>query len=60
MSNLEYCDAIPPILMETNFRTKLGYVNDTNLEGKIATVDEDVQIIIDFFPTTGLVLIASK
>ena len=60
LSSLEYFDAIQPTLLETNAWTKLGYVDDTNLEGKIATVSKDVQIIIDSFPTTGLVLNARK
>ena len=60
LSSLEYCDAVQPTLLETNSRSKLGYVDDTNLEGKIVTDVEDVQIIIDSFSTTGLVLNASK
>ena len=60
LSSLEYCDVVQPSLLETNSRTKLGYVDDTNLEGKITTVAKDVQIIIDFFLTTGLVLNFSK
>ena len=38
----------------------MGYVDDNNLEGKIATVAKDAQIIIDSYSTTGLVLNASK
>ena len=60
LSSLEYYDAVQPTLLETNLWTKLGYVDDINFEGKIATVAEDVQIIIDSFRTTGLVLNTSK
>ena len=60
LSSLDYCDAVQPTLLETNSWTKLGCMDDNNLEGKIATVAEDVQFIIDFFPTIGLVLNASK
>ena len=60
MTILEYCDAVQPTLLETNSQIKLGYVDDTNLKGKIATVAEDIQIIIDSFTTTGMVLNASK
>ena len=59
-SSLEYCDAVQPTLLETNSRTNLGYVVDINLEGKIATVAQDVQIIIYSFPTSCLVINDSK
>ena len=60
LSNVEYCNAVQPTLVETTSRTKLGYVNDTNLEGRISAVANDVQHIIDSFPTTGLILNAHK
>ena len=60
LSNVEYCDVVQPTLMETTSRTKLGYVDDTNLEGRISAVANDVQHIIDSFPTTGLILNAHK
>ena len=56
VSNVEYCDAVQPTLVKTISRTKLGYVDDTNLERRISEVANDVQHIIDSFPTTGLIL----
>ena len=47
LSSLEYCDTAQPTLLATTSRTKLRFVDDTNLEGKISQVANDVQHIID-------------
>lgn len=46
LGSLEYCIAAQPMFMAATSRTKLGFVDDTNL-GKISQVDNDVQHIID-------------
>ena len=43
LSGLEFCDAVHPTLEESSSRTKLGYVNDFNLEGTISDAARDVQ-----------------
>ena len=54
LSSLEYCDAAQPTLLATTPRTKLGFVDDTNLEGKISQVANDGQQIINSHQHTGL------
>ena len=39
----EYCDAAQPTLLATRSRTKIGFVDDINLEDKISQVANDVQ-----------------
>ena len=56
LSGLEFCEAVHPTLSEGSARTKLGYVNDFNLKGKISKVAQDVQRIVDTQAKTGLVL----
>ena len=53
-SSLEYCDAAQPILLATSSSTMSGFVDDTNLEGRISQVSNDVQLIIDSHQHTGL------
>ena len=60
LSRLEYCEAAQPTLVATSSRTKLGFVDDTNLEGRISQVANDVQLIIDSHQHTGLRLNAHK
>ena len=54
LSSIEYCNAAQPTLLATTSTTKLGFVDDTNLEGKISQVANDVQHIIDSHQHTGL------
>ena len=56
MSGLEFCEAVHPALSEGSARTKLGYVDDFNVEGQISKVAQDVQRIVDTQANTGLVL----
>ena len=49
-----------PTLSEGSARTKLGYVDDFNLEGKISNVAQDIQRIVDTQAKTGLVLNLQK
>ena len=60
LSRLEHFDDAQPTLLSTSSRTKLGFVDDTNLEGKISQVANDVQLIIDSHQYTGLRLNAHK
>ena len=60
LSGLEFCDAVHPTLEESKSRTKLGYVDDFHLDGKISDVARDAQRIIDAQATTGLVLNTRK
>ena len=60
LSSLKYCDAAQPTLLAATSRTKLGFVDDTNLEGKISQVANDVQHIIDSHQHTGLHLNSPK
>ena len=60
LSCLEYCDAAQPTLLATSSRTKLGFGDDTNLEGRISQVANDAQLIIDSHQHTGLHLNAHK
>ena len=55
LNSLEFCEAVHPTLSGGSARTKLGYVNDFNLEGKISTVALDFQRIIEMQAKTGLV-----
>ena len=59
-SCLEYCDAAQPTLLAIISRTKLGFVDDTNLEGKISHVANYVQHINDSHQHTGLHLNSHK
>ena len=47
---------VHPTLSGGSARTKLSYVDDFNLKGKISNVAQDVQIIISTQVKTGLVL----
>ena len=49
-----------PTLSEESARTKLCYVDDFNLEGKISNVAQDVQRIVDTQAKTDLVLNLQK
>ena len=49
-----------PTLSEGSARTKLGYVDDFNLEGKISNVAQDVHRIVDTQAKTGLALNLQK
>ena len=60
LSSLEYCDAAQPTQLATSSRTKFGFVDDTNLEGRISQVANDVQLIIDSDQHAGLRLNAHK
>ena len=60
LSGLEFCETVHPTLSEGSSRTKLGFVDDCNLEGKVSNVAKDVQKIIDAQATTGLVLNRNK
>ena len=60
LSSLEYCDATQPTLMATTSRNKLGFVDDTSLEGTISKVANDVQHIIDSHKHTCLRLNTHK
>ena len=60
LSSLEYCDAAPPTLLAKSSRTKFGFVDDTNLEGRSSQVANDVQLIIDSHQHAGLHLNAHK
>ena len=53
---MEYCNAVQITLVETTSRTKLEYMDDTNLERRISTIAKNVQHITDSFPSTGLIL----
>ena len=55
------CESIQPTLLETEVRTTLGFIDDSNLEGELSCVaPREVHAIIDSNPTTGLVLNISK
>ena len=60
LSSLAYYDAAQHTLLATISRTKLEFVDDTNLEGKISQVANDVQHIIDSHQHTGLHLNSHK
>ena len=60
LSGLEFCHAVHSTLEESASRTKLGYVDDLNLERKIFDAARDVQRIINAQATTGLVLNTCK
>ena len=60
LSGLEFFETVHPTLSEGSSRTKLGFVDDFNLEGKVSNVAKDVQRIIDAQVTTGLVLNRNK
>ena len=47
-------------LLATSSKTKMGFVDDTNLEGTISQVANDVQLIIDSHQHIGLRLNAHK
>ena len=49
-----------PTSSEGSARTKLGYVDEFNLEGKISNVAQDDQRIVDTQAKTGLVLNLQK
>ena len=49
-------DKMPETLSKGSARTKLGYVDAFNLEGKISNVAQDVQRMVDTQARTGLVL----
>ena len=38
LSGLEFCETVHPTLSEGSSRTKLGFVDDFNLEGKVMKV----------------------
>ena len=57
LSELEFCESVqPPILLEREAQTTLGFVYDIDLEGEISSVARDVQAIIDSHLLTGLLL----
>ena len=60
LSAVEFCDAVHPTLQRCEARTKLGYMDDVKLEGKVQVVASEVQAIIDAYPETGLRLNPSK
>ena len=60
LSGLEFCEAVYPTLSEGSARTKLGYVDDVNLDRKISNVAQDVQRIVDTQAKIGLVLDVQK
>ena len=60
LSSFEYCDATQPTLLATISTTKLGFIDDINLEDKISQVANDVQLIIDSHQHTGLHLNSHK
>ena len=47
LSGLEFCETVNPTLSAGSSRTKLGIVDDFNLEGKVFNAAKDVQRIID-------------
>ena len=56
LSGLQFCETVHPTLSGGTARTKLGFVDDFNLEGKISDAAKDVQTIIEAQAATGLVL----
>ena len=60
LSGLEFCKTVHPTLSEGSSRTKLRFVDDFNLEGKVSNLAKDVQRIIDAQAKTGLVLNRKK
>ena len=50
LNGLEFCETVHPTVSEGSSRTKLGFVDDFNLEGKISNVAKDVQRISDNRP----------
>ena len=56
LSGLQFCEMVHPTLSEGTAHTKLRFVDDFNLEGKISDAAEDDQTIIEALAATGLVL----
>ena len=53
LSGLEFCDTVHPTLAERTSKTKLDYMDDFNLEGKVSDAARDVQAIIDAQKNNG-------
>ena len=60
LSGLEFCEMVHPTLSEGSSRTKLGFVDNFNMERKVSNVAKDIQRIIDAQATTDLVLNRNK
>ena len=50
LSILQFCESIQSTLTEREARTKLGFVDDIDLEREVACVARDVQVIMDSQP----------
>ena len=60
LSGLQFCETVHPTLSGETARTKLGFVDDFNLQGKMSDAAKDVQTIIEAQAATGLVLKSSR
>ena len=60
LSALEYCDAAQPTLLKSKSQTKLGYMDDLKLKGKIHVIASDIDMIVADAARTGLQLNPAK
>ena len=54
LSAVEYCDTAQPTLLKSKSETKLSYMNDLKLKGKIHVVASDIDMIVADAARTGL------